>query len=343
MPSFSTFHRCWEANPNGAGFVYPSTTDLGQPGIRLVKGLMTFSAFKDAIQRHREHFTDAENRATKDVAFHFRIASAGGTSPELTHPFSAGRDVALMHNGHISALAYDYPIVDASAPTERIVRKTSERLGEEKEIRAAIKSGELTPHEARTYLRLYGRVAPGTTLAEIKDKLASPRPPESDTSRLAMILAELPLGWQRNRTCHHLIRETFLHGDKIVLMDAQGLAGIINESGGEWLDGCWYSNTYWKPDDRYAGRLVSGQEMLADEEKAEKVEKPLKLDVGRPYQTDRELRAKSDANKARYATTSEKLWPTREEQKLNKLLEDEDTDVLPAVQPKLPFKDESNP
>jgi hypothetical protein len=325
LPSFSTFHRCWEANSNGAGFVYPAKTDLGQPGMRIVKGLMTFTAFKEAVQRHREHFVDAEGRAAVDLGFHFRIASAGGTSPALTHPFCAGHDVALMHNGHIGKLAYEGAenLGPREAKGVTVFRnESSERVGEEKEIRAAIKSGELTMAEARAYMRLYGRITPGTTLGEIKARLAAPRQPESDTSRLAFILSDLPVGWQRNRTIHYFIKEVFLGSDRVVLMDAQGLAVILNESSGTWIDGCWFSNTYWRP--QWEGRHISGKEMLErDKAGTNDPDCPVdpKADEGTTLLrrgSDRALRAQSDANRAKFeraggaSTTSrskENLWP----------------------------------
>lgn len=270
LPSFAMFHRMWNSNPDGAGFVYPTIIrGSGKKGIRIVKGLMSFTQFKDAVQQHREHFSDAENKATCDVGFHFRIASAGGKSAALTHPFSAGGDVALMHNGHMHSLSqedsnllqrlpgmYSKPekmppkvlaVFDAEVPTEL------------EELKQLVESGQMTPGEAEEYARLYIDKAPSQQNSWRR------RETDSDTSRLAKVLSALPWGWQRNEMIHAFIKEIFLHSDKVALFDGNGLAKIINEDIGHWIDGCWYSNTYWRPDDKHAGRLVSGEEMIAEE------------------------------------------------------------------------------
>ena len=50
LPSFGMLHAMWEANPHGAGFMYPSLTADNRPMVRAVKGLMSFNALKRELQ-----------------------------------------------------------------------------------------------------------------------------------------------------------------------------------------------------------------------------------------------------------------------------------------------------
>lgn len=334
IPSFAIFHRCWEANPNGAGFCFPALTEDRLPGLRIVKGLMTFTAFKEAVQKYRHHFADAENLATVDVGFHFRIASAGGHSPKLTHPFFCGPGVALMHNGHIGMLAYDdstlspltgnppRPAPPARSAKARAVFK-QEHEAELARLKEMVANEEITPGEAEQYAQLYidkntssGRESADERAAQAAaDRLHRLEHPESDTSRLAAILSRLPDGWQRNEVCHFLIREKFLRGDKVAIFDPKGLAVILNEKNGMWDDdGRWFSNTYWMPHDAHAGRLVSGEEMLKDKDESSSTTTTTYQTRGATYgKSDRELRAKSDELRDKMLKQGENKWPVRDQ------------------------------
>lgn len=75
MPSLDDLRKCFEANPDGAGLMWPG--DDGYVHIR--KGLMTWDAFESAVL--------SRDFAGKPVVFHFRISTQGGIQPGLTHPF----------------------------------------------------------------------------------------------------------------------------------------------------------------------------------------------------------------------------------------------------------------
>lgn len=115
MPDYATLRRMWDANPDGAGFMYPETlTKNGKQAtkIRVRKGFMEFDHFVKALEEL------GKKRKLKDTALvmHFRITTHGGTCPELTHPFpvtdskavlrklSATADVGVAHNGIISSV-----------------------------------------------------------------------------------------------------------------------------------------------------------------------------------------------------------------------------------------------
>jgi predicted glutamine amidotransferase len=101
LPGTRTLKRCFEANPDGAGIMYPTRS-----GVRIVKGLMSFDQLTDALGRR-----EWKNRP---VVIHFRIGTHGTRSVANTHPFPVTKDesqlaaktssapVALAHNGIIS-------------------------------------------------------------------------------------------------------------------------------------------------------------------------------------------------------------------------------------------------
>ncbi len=84
-----TLHNCWNRNPDGAGFMYAEDNKL-----TVVKGLMSYTDFLEAYAPH----------ADKNAVLHFRIATHGGVNPENTHPFIIHDDLAMVHNGIISAI-----------------------------------------------------------------------------------------------------------------------------------------------------------------------------------------------------------------------------------------------
>lgn len=93
---------CFDNNPHGAGFM------LSRNGkVEISKGHMTMEAYWQALEN--AHIT------TKDtVIYHCRIGTAGGNTPENTHPFPISKslkrlkelntttDIGIAHNGIIS-------------------------------------------------------------------------------------------------------------------------------------------------------------------------------------------------------------------------------------------------
>lgn len=91
-PSLDTLKQCWDANPDGAGFAM--RTD-GEYSIEIHKGYMTWKSFVTAYEKY--HLADF----TGDLLLHFRIATHGGISPGLTHPFSLTKDVKLLKHTNV--------------------------------------------------------------------------------------------------------------------------------------------------------------------------------------------------------------------------------------------------
>jgi hypothetical protein len=99
MPSYKTIDNCFDNNPDGAGFSYSDGIT-----VHARKGYMNIVDFYTDLTA----IPDIEN---KDVAMHFRIATHGGVTRGLTHPFPFTNnpknmtrleftsDLAVMHNG----------------------------------------------------------------------------------------------------------------------------------------------------------------------------------------------------------------------------------------------------
>ena len=92
LPSLEILKQCWDSNPDGAGFAL--RTD-GEYSIEIHKGYMTWRQFITAYEKY--HLADF----TGDLLLHFRIATHGGISPGLTHPFSLTKDVKLLKHTNV--------------------------------------------------------------------------------------------------------------------------------------------------------------------------------------------------------------------------------------------------
>lgn len=100
MPNTSILRDCWDSNPDGAGVVI----DNGSALLRIEKGFMEWKQFKAFLDKTK---IKTEYR----VAFHFRIATSGGVSESMCHPFPVSSNAktlrslktltthAIMHNG----------------------------------------------------------------------------------------------------------------------------------------------------------------------------------------------------------------------------------------------------
>ena len=92
-PSLDTLKRCWDANPDGAGFALRTGGD--EYAIEIHKGYMTWKQFKAAFEKYR--LADFAG----NLLLHFRIATHGGISPGNTHPFSLTGDVKLLKHTNV--------------------------------------------------------------------------------------------------------------------------------------------------------------------------------------------------------------------------------------------------
>jgi hypothetical protein len=102
IPSKSIIYKCWRANPDGVGI---GTRNFDN-SLSFTKGIMNLELAQSRIKNSKNF---------KEMVIHFRLASAGFVTPNLTHPFSTnivenrikkGKEKFLLfHNGHDFGLA----------------------------------------------------------------------------------------------------------------------------------------------------------------------------------------------------------------------------------------------
>jgi len=88
----ATLQRCYDANPDGAGFMYAENKEL-----TVKKGYFTF---KDFYKEYKPH----EN---KQVLLHFRIKTHGKIDKKNCHPFLVNNGLGFIHNGIITGYGDD--------------------------------------------------------------------------------------------------------------------------------------------------------------------------------------------------------------------------------------------
>ena len=85
--SKATLQRCYDANPDGAGFMFAENKEL-----TVKKGYFTFKEFYKEYKPH-------EN---KQVLLHFRIKTHGPIDKANCHPFLVNSGLGFIHNGIIN-------------------------------------------------------------------------------------------------------------------------------------------------------------------------------------------------------------------------------------------------
>ena len=90
--SKATLQRCYDANPDGAGFMFAENKEL-----TVKKGYFTFKEFYKEYKPH-------EN---KQVLLHFRIKTHGPIDKDNCHPFLVNSGLGFIHNGIISGYGDD--------------------------------------------------------------------------------------------------------------------------------------------------------------------------------------------------------------------------------------------
>ena len=85
--SKSTLRRCYDANPDGAGFMYAEDKQLV-----VNKGYFTFKEFYKEYKPHGD----------KQVLIHFRIKTHGPIDKDNCHPFLVNSGLGFIHNGIIN-------------------------------------------------------------------------------------------------------------------------------------------------------------------------------------------------------------------------------------------------
>ena len=90
--SKKVLQRCYDANPDGAGFMFAEDKEL-----HLHKGYFKFDEF---YKEYKEH-------ESKQALIHFRIKTHGKLDKENCHPFLVNNGLGFIHNGIISGYGDD--------------------------------------------------------------------------------------------------------------------------------------------------------------------------------------------------------------------------------------------
>lgn len=110
-PTLETLKTCFLNNEDGAGWAYPLSDNRG---VKIMKGFMTWNDFEKAWTEFNGRY-DTEKLP---MLIHFRISTAAGVTPQMTHPFPINyddgalqkcqyvSDYAVIHNGVIGCVGY---------------------------------------------------------------------------------------------------------------------------------------------------------------------------------------------------------------------------------------------
>ena len=111
--SKSTLRRCYDANPDGAGFMYAEDKQLV-----VNKGYFTFKEFYKEYKPHGD----------KQVLIHFRIKTHGPIDKDNCHPFLVNSGLGIIHNGIITGYGSSIKS-DTIEFTESILQKIVAKHG----------------------------------------------------------------------------------------------------------------------------------------------------------------------------------------------------------------------
>lgn len=122
--SKETLERCFNANPDGAGFMYVDNKEL-----HMTKGYFTFNKFWDAYKKH----------SNKQAVIHFRIKTHGKIDEHNCHPFMINKSIGFVHNGIISGFG-EGDKSDTNHFNEEIIKPLVAKWGNLSLFQPAIKS-----------------------------------------------------------------------------------------------------------------------------------------------------------------------------------------------------------
>ena len=130
FPSKKTLQRCFEANPDGAGYMFAHRN-----AVHIRKGFATFKAFWRDLRDIRAKVTD-----TPAFVLHFRISTQAGVRADCTHPFPLSRkmddlralhataDIGIAHNGIITLTSHGYNKTITYSDTMEFITDYAARL-----------------------------------------------------------------------------------------------------------------------------------------------------------------------------------------------------------------------
>lgn len=121
---YENLQRSFEANPDGAGFMYVKNKKL-----HVKKGFFTFKEFWDAYAPHQE----------LQAVLHFRIKTHGPINEVNCHPFVINKGFGFVHNGIISGFG-STDFSDTYHFNEEVIKPLVDKWGNLAMFEPAIKS-----------------------------------------------------------------------------------------------------------------------------------------------------------------------------------------------------------
>jgi hypothetical protein len=112
----ATMERCFIANPDGAGIMFPAKGGT----VQIIKGCMTFNEYWKAYQKA------SRMAGESPVVSHFRISTGGKVNKTCCHPHRIGPTLAMVHNG----ILHGASATDTESDTMVYVREYLEPLPE---------------------------------------------------------------------------------------------------------------------------------------------------------------------------------------------------------------------
>lgn len=207
---------CWDHNPDGAGFMYSEDGKL-----KIVKGLMAFDSFLQSY--------NAINPLNKRVVIHFRYGTHGKVCPDLTHPFSINKDLALVHNGVLS-IEIDDPFGLENKVDPKSLNSYISSLEGNKSISIGYEESCLENDNDEIF-----KDQPDVIFDEIEDT--------SDSLEFCKVLQKLPKKFLSNKAILFLLNKYISSENSvIVFMDNIGNINIVGDNSHIVKDGVWYSN-----------------------------------------------------------------------------------------------------
>ena len=120
LPTKKTLQECFKNNSDGAGLMYVKDNK-----VIIEKGFMSFGDFWHKIKSLKRDFNS--DLTDKALVMHFRIGTHGENDKATTHPFPISgnaedlratyfkTDIAMAHNGIMSAYNYDKVLSDTQS------------------------------------------------------------------------------------------------------------------------------------------------------------------------------------------------------------------------------------
>lgn len=154
------FKKCWNSNDDGSGFSIQTPNHMISR-----KGFMKRKKLWQALTSHASKVTKSSIEFSGSCVIHFRWATHGGVSPDMTHPFEiVGKKKEVFyfyHNGIINGFG-DTSVSDTADFAKNVLEPLSRSLSSNRFLKATeslsgLSSSRFCFHFADGSYTLYGK------------------------------------------------------------------------------------------------------------------------------------------------------------------------------------------